>query len=727
MPAAGAAAKARFGGGRRELACLAAATLGLLLAVRGQIQLDLNRDWWWDGAALMLVAVLLWLVALWLLGRSAALPEPAMPVVAAQSLSRERRIWLLAGLGLVAFTAVLAPLWTGASGGGLGMVRYPNVPAGWAGAGQPDPVNTFHRIGTWMWLAGTALYVLALAERRSRSSTAASLVSLRGLNLRLTWTAVAVLAITLFGAWFRFHDLANVPFEMTSDHTEKVLDVASIQEGLRPVYLPNNAGREPAEFYWLAFLAWLGVPNGFLLLKLGMAVVSTLNIPLLYFWGKWAVGREVGLLAALAMALSYWHVVITRIGLRIAFSPLFVTLTLYFLYRAVQTGRRNDFLLLGASMGLGLYGYSGYRPIYLVVPLAIALKLGHDAWHRWRAGQPARLLPRPVAAHLVAAAGLALLLMAPMLRFAADRPDTFWGRTATRMFGAEQATPNPILEQLLINIGNGLLMFHYTADSSWFQAAPFRPALDSIGGGLLLIGVVTAIYLLLRYRSWRVGMLLLVVPAMLASSILALSFPNENPSLTRAAGALPAICVLVALPLPLVRRAWRAGLGGAGTLVYVAMLCALSLSMFHGSWQRYFGEYAVNYDSSTQNTSDGAAVAASYAGLGVDRDHVYLVGWSNGWDYRAVGILLGDPRWRGLLWGSDSSGADAVFMADMQVLDPAPKLYLVGGEHTEANLRHLRELYPDAMAVRHASRIPGKDFWSVYVPASGETAESGGG
>jgi hypothetical protein len=118
-------------------------------------------------------------------------------------------------------------------------------------------------------------------------------------------------------------------------------------------------------------------------------------------------------------------------------------------------------------------------------------------------------------------------------------------------------------------------------------------------------------------------------------------------------------------------------------------------------------------------------VAAAYRGLGVDLEHTYLVGWSNGWDYRALGTLLGNPKWNGLLWGIDGSGADAVTMARAHVDDPAAKLYLTGGDKGESDAKYLQDLFPSAIVARHASRVPGKDFWTVFVPA-GPAGGNGG-
>ena len=52
----------------------------------------------------------------------------------------------------------------------------------------------------------------------------------------------------------------------------------------------------------------------------------------------------------------------------------------------------------------------------------------------------------------------------------------------------------------------------------------------------------------------------------------------------------------------------------------------------------------------------------------------------------------------------------------MHVADPAAKLYFVGGPRAHSDIEYLRVLYPAAVVTPHASRMPGKDFWSVYVP-----------
>jgi hypothetical protein len=728
---------------RQGVISAALATLGLALALLAQLYLDrYHEGFWFDGAVLFAAAAFCW----WLSLRGDPRPAPEItPSVAGPELDSRRRRALWLGVALVLVTAVLAPLaahtgpgWLRSAAVWLAVLRYPD--------GPQSATNNFTYFGLVAWLVGLGLVVWALAEWGWVRVVWRRLWFDDAFHLRFSRITIAVLAIMLVGAYFRFHDLPTVPLEMTSDHTEKLLDISDILHGARPVYLPRNAGREPIEFYWMAMLVSLGMPLTFMTLKIGMAIASLLTIPVAYWVGREVVDREVGLLSALVMALAPWHLQITRIGLRIAFSPLFAAITLGFLYLALKTGRRNAWVGLGLSLGAGMYGYSGFRPMAFVVILAVALKFATDAWRQRSAPRVATpdLVPDeegtggrrlgwsgawrarwsgPLTGHVVTAAGLSMLAAAPMIRFAVDRPQAFWGRTLTRVTDAEAALGNPAWRQLLINWKQALLMFNLTSDKAWFESPPGRPALETVGGALFVLGVVTAVYRL-RHGGWREPLLLLAVPTMLVASVLALAFPDEVPHLSRAAGAMPAVVVLAALPLPLLFKRWRSVLGAGGSLLALVVLMALFVGMGRNTWQRYFVEYRDIYNQSSLPTSEGAAIARGFMDIGGDRKHVYLVGWPYGWDYRALGMQMGDMNWNGLLWGTAPDGSDAWKLAESHVGDPAPKLYFVGGDQANAVIAHLRELYPNATASLHRSTTTEKTFWTVFVPGR-ETAAQG--
>ena len=669
------------------------------------------------SVALLVPGVALWLLALRADGSAVdAVPTPAP---AGPPWTRRRRRALGVGLGLVVLATVAAPLAFGPNGAGLGVLGY----------GQPGRAeHGFQPVGTLLWLCGGALFLWAVGEPGRVVARLKDWLTGRPVTITVGATVVAVVLIAVLAGYFRFYDLDGLPYEMTSDHTEKLLDVRAVVDGGRPTFLPLNGGREPLQFYWTAFLVWLGLPLAFLTLKSGMAVVSTLTVPAVFWLGRAAAGRDAGLLAALALALAPWHLQITRIGLRTGFSAFFAALCLWLLLRALERGRRNDWLALALVTAVGMYGYSGFRPMPIVIGLAVAVRLGLDFWRARRTGTRAPLLPSALAGHLAAAFGAALVALAPLLRYAMDRPEDFWGRTVSRVSGAEVALARAPLEQLAINMKSALLMFHTTSDAAWFHSPPARPALETVGGALLLAGALTALARA-RRGDWRCSVLLLAVPVMLLSSAMALAFPVEVPHLSRASGALPAVVVLVALPLPVLGRLWRSALGAGGTWVYGALLAALFLPMAGNTTVRVFQEYRAGYDGASHPTRQGAQVARAFLRLGGDLEHVYLVSWPHGWDYRALGLLLDNPDWRNVMEGTRPDMSDAVYGAETHYADPSAKLYLVGGPQARANIDALVNIFPGAVVTAHASRMPGKDFWSVYVPpaSSRGAAMDGGG
>jgi hypothetical protein len=120
-------------------------------------------------------------------------------------------------------------------------------------------------------------------------------------------------------------------------------------------------------------------------------------------------------------------------------------------------------------------------------------------------------------------------------------------------------------------------------------------------------------------------------------------------------------------------------------------------------------------------------VIRAFGDLGGDLEHAYLVSWPHGWDYRALGIELGDPDWRNVLEGNGADMTDAVEAARGHASDPARKLYIVGGpgDTPTRNLETLQGIYPDAVVTRHEGHYADKGFFSVYVPGDQPGAATG--
>jgi 4-amino-4-deoxy-L-arabinose transferase-like glycosyltransferase len=179
------------------------------------------------------------------------------------------------------------------------------------------------------------------------------------------WNGI-ILAVLGLSIFFRLYQLDAIPVEPFSDQAEKILDVYEISQGQTKIFFERNTGREAFQMYWtLLVVNIFGTGFSFYSLKLGTALLGILTLPFMYLLGKEFGNKRVALFALFLFGIAYWPNVISRIGLRFPLYPLFLAPTLLFLVRGLRTRNRNDFILCGIFLGLGLHGYSPFR----IVPL----------------------------------------------------------------------------------------------------------------------------------------------------------------------------------------------------------------------------------------------------------------------------------------------------------------------------------------------------------------------
>ncbi len=274
----------------------------------------------------------------------------------------------------------------------------------------------------------------------------------------------------------------------------------------------------------------------------------------MYLLGKEIGGKRVGLFALFFAGIGYWPNVISRVGLRFPLYPLFVAPTLYYLLRGLRTRNRNDFILSGLFLGLGLHGYSPIRMMPIVVVIAIGLYLVHAQ---------SKGVRRDAILWLVILGLASLVVFTPLLRYTLDNPKSFSYRAFSRVGSIEQPLPAPVHEIFFSNLWRGLGMFNWDDGEIWVHSVTHRPALDVVSAALFLIGVVLLLIRYIRKRHWLDLFLLLSIPLLTMPSILSLAFPGENPALNRAGGAYVTAFVIVGLALDGLLTGWvREGANG---------------------------------------------------------------------------------------------------------------------------------------------------------------------
>jgi 4-amino-4-deoxy-L-arabinose transferase-like glycosyltransferase len=368
--------------------------------------------------------------------------------------------------------------------------------------------------------------------------------------------------------------------------------------GERPIFIGSYTGKEVLFFYPAALLARL-VGNTLFSLRLTAVFFGLLTVAATYPLGR-ALGldRRAALLAAGLLAVSFWHLIFSRLGFRAISQPLLQALTVLALFYGL---RRDSWPWLTAGgLFLGLTGYTYLAARLFPLLLAAGLSpfiLARGEWRR-RVGQLAFVV------------FVAALTLSPLLYYFWQNPEAFWVRIG-------QVSPETSFS-LAESYGRSLAMFFLLGDPYWRFNLPNQPIFNWFWGGLLLAGAV-----FLGQRGWRTerpfiraGVLLLLLTPLIMILPTALATGEIVPSNLRAIGLLPFLYYLPAYGLfALLERlaAYRTTrqqnqMIGLNRLSVASLLILLLIVGLPTAWS-YFQLWLPRSDLFYETDSDLAAVA----------------------------------------------------------------------------------------------------------------------
>lgn len=370
----------------------------------------------------------------------------------------------------------------------------------------------------------------------------------------------------------RFNGLGSLPPSLFHDEAAIGLDALDIlRTGQIPIYFERTTGGQEPLFGYLTALSMLLLGADLLAMRVVAPVVGLLTVAVAYALGREMLGRWVGLIAALLMAVSYWHVHESHTSFRAITLPLLMGLTFLLLWRALRKGTWGHYALAGLSAAATMYTYQSSR----LFPLLLALAL----LYLWIC---------PVGAHncaplrrgIAVFAGTMVALTMPLVIYYIGNPMVFSARI-------EQVGAGGL--DLLDSLTNTLGMFSLQGDITWKFNLPGKPVFDPFVSVLFYLGILVAIW---RWRQPAYGVLLLWMVVMLLPTALS----TESPHFLRAMGIMPAVFVL-----PGIGATWLAGhlqrlvgglAGGRGlTLAYLALAAWLAVGALV-TYRDYFVEWA---------------------------------------------------------------------------------------------------------------------------------------
>ncbi|MBI5303604.1 MAG: glycosyltransferase family 39 protein [Chloroflexi bacterium] len=365
---------------------------------------------------------------------------------------------------------------------------------------------------------------------------------------------IPFLLIASFAIFSRVYAIDRIPPGLFGDEAVEGLDALDVMAGNFFIWFHAHLGREPIYVYLTALSYQLfGVTA--LATRLPALIAGLLTLPAAFlFTREWAsaiFSREratrLAWLATALVAISFWHIEMTRNAHRDTLLPLVEALGYWLLWRAFRTRDWKPFAASGAILGLAVYTYSPGRFVGVFVALFVAVEFiiarvsanrrppATDDYTRSAVGGRRSVIG-------IFVAGIAaLVVMLPLAIYFAQNPAQFVRRfDSTSVF--DQGAP--VLALATSVVGNlAQFVIPGAGYQSWHYNLPGKPVFDLLLAPWFLAGLVLAVA---RARQSQYRFLLLWFVVMLAPAFLT---DDMIPKGVRVLGVAPGVFIIPALAM----------------------------------------------------------------------------------------------------------------------------------------------------------------------------------
>jgi hypothetical protein len=341
------------------------------------------------------------------------------------------------------------------------------------------------------------------------------------------WYLCGILILAILLRFWRLDSLCD---GILWDEAYKGLDAIAIRKfGDHPIFLNWNAGREALIAYLVAASQML-FGNSIFAVRAVIATAGVVSICLAYIFSSRLWNRNVALCTAFLMAVSKWHLIQTRTGIRIALILVVELASLYFVARALDPEKPEprSLLIAGAIVGIGFYTYIAFR-VFPVVLILFAL-------------QPERR--RVLLQHWkLAVVGILIcgVIITPLVLFFVHHPEDFSSRlekTAVWNTRLGRSKIAALAQSSLDTLG----MFTFRGDPVLRHNVDHEPMLSPFSIPFFLIGMALVLW---QWKKQNHLFLLSYFFFGLLPGILSVNAPHS----ARTLGAAPAVMILVVIGL----------------------------------------------------------------------------------------------------------------------------------------------------------------------------------
>jgi hypothetical protein len=317
--------------------------------------------------------------------------------------------------------------------------------------------------------------------------------------------------------------LQDVPPGLARDETLNA-DISSfILAGKHALFFREGFGHEPL-YHYLGALSQMLLGDNYLAIRLPSAFLGVLLVAGVIRWVRREFDIWVALISGALLAVSWWPIIFSRIGLRPILEPVLLVGAAWFWQRRPW--------LAGLILGLTTYSYTAAR-VVLIIPL---LFLIYQYLFRKRLGTKKSDYRASVTVLVIA---LLVYLPLAITLWADPSLQERLGQLRGPLDALQRGDFRPIIDSILSTLG----VFWFTGDPLWSYGIPNRSLFDPLTGLIFAAGGLIAVWRMGKnavYGFVLIWLLITLIPSAVAP---------DAPSLIRLIGAMPVVYVLPAIGL----------------------------------------------------------------------------------------------------------------------------------------------------------------------------------
>ncbi|MBN2043819.1 MAG: glycosyltransferase family 39 protein [Anaerolineales bacterium] len=349
---------------------------------------------------------------------------------------------------------------------------------------------------------------------------------------------VVAFIVVLIAVIIRGWNLAQIPNGFWSDEAINALTgISALENHELKVFFDVYFGRESL-FIYLVGISTKIFGNHFWAARLPSVISGALSILGIYLFAKELYDREIGLLAAVLLAGSFWHLVFSRIAFRAILVPTFISFSLFFLLRGIRTSKIQNYIIGGVVFGLGFYSYISFR----IMPVILLGWLPFCIYVIVQSKQDRNKNLFGLGSYLL----VTILVSFPLGMYFLDHPDMFW----SRMDSVADIRSEYLIPSIFRNLFLSLKMFTSVGDLNPRHNIPGRPVFSIPEAIIFWAGFIflfLMIFLSLRGKKFGDAGKNLLVVALWIGNLLPAVFSSETPHFLRTLGAVVPTYIIFAV------------------------------------------------------------------------------------------------------------------------------------------------------------------------------------